>query len=200
MKMSLAETRNVVKKDDRGTRENEHDAGKDEIVGEGVDNEEKDKREESLEKEWLANLIEAILFLDDGVGTFADGLKGFIESKKHDNDKFISVIAAENAEKEGKDEHSGTAPEASVEIIRVGDFFGSVGNLKSATTINTDDIKNTGGGEGERKDAGVIDTVEASGEHQKEKWSEIPASGANEIPNKIAAESGSGGETRIFCF
>lgn len=55
--------------------------------------------------------------MDDSVGTFADGLKGFVESKKHDNDKFISVIAAENAEKEGKDEHSSTAPEASVEII-----------------------------------------------------------------------------------
>lgn len=43
MKMSLAETRNVVKKDGRGTRENEHGAGEDEIVSEGIDDEEKDK-------------------------------------------------------------------------------------------------------------------------------------------------------------
>lgn len=41
--------------------------------------------------------------------------------------------------------------------------------MESATAINADDIKNTGGGEGERKDAGIVDAVEASGEHQKEK-------------------------------
>lgn len=43
MKVSLAKARNVIKKDDRGTRENEHGAGEDEIVSEGVDGEEKDK-------------------------------------------------------------------------------------------------------------------------------------------------------------
>lgn len=179
MKMSLAETRNVVKKDDRGTRENEHGAGKDEIVSEGIDSEEENEREKSFEKEGLTNLIETILFLDDSIGAFADGFEGFIESEEHDNSKLISVIAAENAEKESKDEHSGTAPEASVEIIRIGNFFGSVGDLESATAINADDIKNTGGGEGKRKDAGVVDAVEASGEHQKEKRSEIPAGSAD---------------------
>lgn len=117
MKVGLAEARNVVEKDDRGARENEHSAGEDEIVGEGVDGEEKDEREESFEKEGLANLIETILFLDDSVGTFADGFEGFIESEEYDNGKFVGVIAAENAEKESKDEHSSTAPEASVEII-----------------------------------------------------------------------------------
>lgn len=51
MKVSLAKTRNVIKKDDRGARENKHSAGEDEIVGEGVDNEEENEREEGFEKE-----------------------------------------------------------------------------------------------------------------------------------------------------
>lgn len=46
--MSLTKARDVVEKNDSSACEDEHGAGKDEVVGESVDNEEENERKESL--------------------------------------------------------------------------------------------------------------------------------------------------------
>ncbi len=64
-------------------------------------------------------MVEAVLFLDDSEGAFADGLESFKEGKKHDDEKFVGVVTTQEAEKEGKDEHSGAAPKASMKVVRI---------------------------------------------------------------------------------
>lgn len=191
--MSLAEARNVVEKDDGDRGEDEHGASEDEVVSEGVDDKEENEGKNSFEEEGLADLVEAILLLDDGIGTFADGFESFIKSEEHNDGKFVGVVAAEETEEEGENKHGGTAPEAGVEIIGIGDVLGGIGDLESATAINADHVKNAGGRKGKGKDAGVVDTVEASGKHEEEERSEIPAGGADDIPDEIATEGGGGG-------
>lgn len=139
------------------------------------------------------------MFLDDGVGALADGLEGFIEGEEHDDGGFVSVIAAEETENEGDDEHGGATGETGMEIIGVGDVLGGIGDLESTAAVNADDIKDAGGGKGKGEDAGVVDAIEAGGEHEEEKRGEIPASGADKIPDEITAESGGGeGVSGIF--
>lgn len=55
--------------------------------------------------------------MDDSVSAFTDGFEGFIDSEEHNDSEFVGVVTTEEAEKEGEDEHSGTAEEASVKII-----------------------------------------------------------------------------------
>ncbi len=79
--MSLTKARNVVEKNDSSACEDEHGAGKDEVVGESVDSEEENERKEGLKEERFADLVETFSLLDDGVSAFADGFEGFIEGE-----------------------------------------------------------------------------------------------------------------------
>lgn len=115
--MSLTKARDVVEKNDSSACEDEHGAGEDEVVGESVDNEEENERKESFKEERFADLVETFSLLDDGVSAFADGFEGFIQGKEHNDGEFAGVVAAQDAEEESEDEHSGAAPETSMEII-----------------------------------------------------------------------------------
>lgn len=57
MKIGLTKAWEIVEKNGEATREDEHGAGENEIMGEGVDNEEENEGEEGFQKEGFADLI-----------------------------------------------------------------------------------------------------------------------------------------------
>ena len=134
-------------------------------------------------------MIKSVGFLENGVDGFGEGVGGFINDKNEDDEKFKLSIATEESESEAKKEHEGGGDEAVRKISAVGKRGVFFGDLKSATGIDTEDMKDASVRKSKGEDASIVDAIDAGDDDEKNQRSDGINGGANEIPKKIFLEA-----------